>query len=459
MTSTSRPAILGGDPVRSAPTFPMRRTMGDAEREIVARVVDSDVLSAYLGSAGAFFLGGEQVRAVEDKWGSRYGFEHVITVNSWTTGLMVAMGAVGVQPGDEVICPPYTMSASASAAAFYGGIPVFADIEADTFCLDPAAFEAAITPRTRAVVVVHLFGGPARMDPILEIARRHGVKVIEDAAQAPGVMYRGRPVGAIGDVGGFSLNYHKHIHAGEGGVLVTQDAEIARICQLVRNHGENAVTEEEVSTLPNFLGSNYRLSELHAGIANVQLDRLQGYLDTRMRLAAHMEQRLDAIEGLTPPRIEEGSTHAFYLYPIRYDAAVIGLSRRQFVQAVGAELPKPAGFETTPLAEGYVKPLYLLSMYQQQRALGRDGYPWAFNPDITYDYRKGLCPVAERMYERELLLSPMVREPLTMDDMDALADAMEKVAAHAPAIRHELGEDAGGEVYTPVSASNATATR
>jgi len=455
-----KPAILGGAPLRTAP-FAKRRTMGDAERRGVLEVLDSDVLSAFLGSSGKFFLGGEKVRAFERVWAEKYGFAHAISVNSWTSGLVTAIGAVGIEPGDEVICSPYTMSASATCALFYGGIPVFADIDPETFCLDPRSVEAVITPRTRAIVVVHLFGRPAEMDEICAIARRHGLRVIEDAAQAPGVFYKGQPVGAIGDLGGFSLNFHKHIHTGEGGMIVTNDEALAHRCQLIRNHGENANGGLEGAELSNVIGGNYRLSELHAAIGIAQLDRLEGYLATRTQLAAHLATRLAELPGLrVAPPLATGSTHAHYVYPIKYDAAVTGLSRHGFVRAVLAELPAPDGFEGTPLTEGYVKPLYLNPVYQQRIAIGTKGFPFTCNAGITYDYRPGLCPVAERMYERELLLTPLVREPLTTQDMDDLAAAMAKVLAHAREIAAKF--DTGHEprpVFTPVGAANESNVR
>src|SRR5690606_15369733 len=210
-------------------------------------------LSGFLGAGGAAFNGGEEVKKFERAWADKYGFKHAISVNSWTSGLMVAVGAVGVEPGDEVICSPYTMSASATAALFYGGVPIFADLDPNNYCLDPVSIEARITERTKAIIVVHLFGGSADMDAIMEIARPRGIKVIEDAAQAPGVYYKGRPVGAIGDIGGFSLNYHKHIHAGEGGLLVTNDDELAIRSQLIRNHGENALDMFNLDNLSNVI--------------------------------------------------------------------------------------------------------------------------------------------------------------------------------------------------------------
>ncbi len=456
----SQPAILGGAPLRTRP-FAKRRTMGDAERQAVLEVLDSDVLSAFIGGAGKFFLGGEKVRAFERAWAEKYGFAHAVSVNSWTSGLVTAVGAIGIEPGDEVICPPYTMSASATCALFYGGIPVFADIDPETYCLDPRAVEACVTPRTRAIVVVHLFGQPAEMDEIMAIARRHDLRVIEDAAQAPGVFYKGRPVGAIGDLGGFSLNFHKHIHTGEGGMIVTNDGALAHRCQLIRNHGENATAGLAGAALSNVIGGNYRLSELHAAIGLPQLDRLEGYLAVRSQLAAHLGARLAQLPGLRVQQAPDaGSTHAHYVYPIKYDATVTGLSRNAFVRAVLAELPPPDGFESTPLAEGYVQPLYLNPIYQQRIAIGTKGFPFNCNPGVTYDYRRGLCPVAERMYEKELILTPLVREPLTTDDMDDLAEAMAKVLGQSGAIAAQLDTSAEPRpIFTPVGAANETNVR
>lgn len=435
-----KPAILGGAPLRTE-SFARRRTMGAAEKKAVIEVLDSDVLSAFVGGAGPMFLGGEKVRAFEQAWAGKYGFKHAISVNSWTSGLVAAIGAVGIEPGDEVICSPYTMSASATCALFYGGIPVFADIDPDTFCLDPASVESVVTKRTRAIVVVHIFGHPADMDPLLEIARRRGLRIIEDAAQAPGVFYKGRPVGAIGDIGGFSLNYHKHIHTGEGGMLVTNDDDLARRSQLIRNHGENVAEALGVEDLGNVIGGNYRLTELQAAIGIEQLKRLDGYLATRQELATHLSRRLSELPGLTPARVADGCTHAWYVYPIKYDAGRIGLPRDVFVRAVLAEMPAANSFESTALTAGYVRPLYLAGIYQNQIALGRRGFPFNANPEVSYDYAKGLCPVAEQMHERELLLCPLVREPLIPADMDDLADAIASVIENAAEIRDALASE------------------
>ncbi len=427
-------ALAGGTPTRTA-AFPVRRTMGEAEKRAVLEVMDSGELSGFFGSPGPQWLGGPKVREFEEKWANQYGFKHAISVNSWTTGLMTAVGAIGIGPGDEVIVSPYTMSASATAILFYGGIPVFADIDPDTFNLTAVTIESCITPRTKAIMVVHIFGQAADMDPIMALARRHGIKVIEDAAQAPGIQYKGRPIGAIGDIGGFSLNYHKHIHTGEGGMLVTNDAQLAQRCQLIRNHGENLIEAHQVEDLTNMLGSNYRLTELQAAIGCAQLDRLDGYLAHRMRLANYFSTKLADIPGLTGVTLAEGAGHAYYLYPVKYDASVTGITRSTFVKAVNAELPPPQIWEQTGWVEAYVRPLYLAPMYQKKIALGSNGFPWSMNPQVNYDYSKGICPVVERMHEDELIYTPLMREPMTEADIDDFVFAISKVLANTSTLR------------------------
>ncbi|MGZ4995407.1 MAG: DegT/DnrJ/EryC1/StrS family aminotransferase [Methylobacter sp.] len=419
-------AIAGGVATR-AQAFPVRRTMGEAEKQAVIEVMDSGVLSGFFGSPGPQWLGGSKVQEFERKWADKYGFKHAISINSWTTGLMTAVGAIGIAPGDEVIVSPYTMSASATAILFYGGIPVFADIDPDTFNISAATIERCITPRTKAIMVVHIFGQAADMDPIMKLARHHQLKVIEDAAQAPGVHYKGKPVGAIGDIGGFSLNYHKHIHTGEGGMLVTNDSQLAKRCQLIRNHGENLIEAQQVEDLTNMMGSNYRLTELQAAIGCAQLDRLEDCLTHRQRLAAYFGEQLASIAGLTPAKIADGAEHAYYLYPVKYDAKVTGIARNVFVKAVNAELPLPEIWEQTGWVEAYVRPLYLAPMYQKKIAFGTQGFPWSMNSEVDYDYKRGICPVVERMYEEELIYTPLMREPLLESDIDDFVIAIKKV--------------------------------
>lgn len=451
----SKLAILGGEAVRIN-TFSNRKSMGEEEIEAAVRVLKSDILSGFVGASGNFFNGGVEVKKFEGLWCSTYGFKNAISVNSWTTGLQVAVGAVGIEPGDEVICSPYSMSASATAVLFYGGIPIFADIDPNRFSIDPVSIEKNITSRTKAILVVHLFGYPAEMDKIMFLAKKHNLKVIEDAAQAPGVLYKNKPVGAIGDIGGFSLNFHKHIHTGEGGVVVTNDDDLALRSQLIRNHGENATEGYGVSDISNTIGSNYRFTEIQAAIGFEQFKKLDSFLKHRTEVGQYLTDRLKEIEGLKVQELEEGSTHSYYMYPIRFDKNHFGISRNLFLRAVTAELPKANYWDTTPLAEAYVKPLYLNPIYQQKIAIGKKGFPFNYNPGITYDYPKGLCPVTELMYEQELMISPLVREGISKDDIKDFADAIEKVVGNISALRDsELNKNDSGEIYDAITAIDA----
>lgn len=452
------PALLGGNPVRTAP-FKKRKTMGEEEKKAVLEVLDSDVLSGFIGGPGKHFLGGEKVKEFESLWASKYGFKHAISINSWTSGLMVAVGAVGIEPGDEVICSPYSMSASATSVLFYGGIPVFADIEPNSHCMDPKSIEEKITERTKAILVVHIFGGPADMDAIMDIADRHDLKVIEDAAQAPGVLYKGRTVGAIGDIGGFSLNYHKHIHTGEGGMLVTNNDEIAYKAQLIRNHGENSSENFSREELINCIGGNYRLTELQAAVGIAQLKKLPDILSARKELSDYLHSELERFDFLQTYKVKgKNSSHSYYVFPINYYGEKLGIPRSLFVKAVNAEFPDPDGFESVPLAEAYVPPLYWNKIYQEKIAIGSNGFPFNSNPGITYDYSKGDCPVVERMYTKEFICSPLVRKPLTKDDMQDLVNAIDKVARNAKDLLKAFPSN-DSEIYSPAAATDKSNTR
>jgi|SaaInlStandDraft_4_1057021.scaffolds.fasta_scaffold16123_2 perosamine synthetase len=450
-----QPAILGGQAVRRTP-IPARKCIGEEEKSAVIDTLDSQILSGFLASPGKYFNGGKKVHEFEKKWSEEYGFKHAISVNSWTSGLMSIVGAIGIDPGDEVICSPYTMSASATCVLFYGGIPIFADIEKDTYCLDPKSIEDNITERTKAIIIVHLFGGTADMDRVMDIAERHNLIVVEDAAQAPGVYYDGKPVGTIGHIGGFSLNYHKHIHAGEGGLIVTNDDNLALRCQLIRNHGENYVDAHPDISINSTIGGNYRFSELHAAIAIEQFKKLPGIIKRRNKLALRLSYRLSNVRGIKTPVVRKNSTHAWYFYPIQYDEEKLGISRSLFVEAVNAEFPSPCTVEDVALTQGYVYPLYKSRIYQERIAIGSNGFPFNINNPIVYKYPDGLCPTTERMYSKTLLLTSLIRDPLTEKDIDDLADAIIKVVNNVDYIKRKIPDKNGDKVITTVDIASRT---
>jgi dTDP-4-amino-4,6-dideoxygalactose transaminase len=420
-------ALLGGTPVRTRP-FPAHNPIGAEEKQAVMEVLDSGVLSRFIGAWHKDFYGGSRVQALEQAWAAFVGARHAVSLNSATSGLVAAVGAAGVGPGDEVIVSPYTMSATATAVVAYHGVPVFADISDSTFCLDPDSIRARITPRTKAIIVVHLFGHPADMDAILSIARERGLLVIEDAAQAPGAVYKGRPLGTLGDMTVFSLNYHKHIHTGEGGIVTTDRDDLAERLQLIRNHGESVVGDKGVGDLVNAFGFNLRLTEISAAIGRAQLAKLEPLLEARIENANALSRGIGALPGLRPPVVLPECRHVYYVQPFLFDEATVGVSRDRFVAAVTAELPTSPDRDWPLISAGYAKPLYLLPMYQRRTAFS-GGCPFDCpHYHGTADYRSGLCPVTERV-ETQIIGLEFMRPPATIADMRDVVSAFEKVYA------------------------------
>ena len=419
-------AILGGTPVLASP-LPPERSVGAPELDAVRRVIESGSLSGFYGSWGPQFLGGTFVREFEAAWAARFGVPHAVSVNSATSGLYAALGALGASPGDEIIVPPYTMSATVMAPLVYGAIPVFVDIDQDTFCLDVEAVRAAITPRTTGILAVNLFGHPAPLGELRTLAREHGLWLVEDNAQGPLASENGTYAGTVGDIGVFSLNYHKHIHCGEGGVCVTRDPELALRLQAIRNHAENIVAEAPIADPTNMVGFNYRLTELSAAVALAQLARAEEAVMRRQRVAERLSEGVRGLEGLIPPLVREGCRHVYYLWALRVDEEALGVSREAFSRALAAE-----GF---PHFVGYVRPLYMLPTFQRRIAIGRDGWPFTLT---KRQYHPGLCPVAERMHERELIGF----EPCAHRVDDATADLLVEALRKVHAARESLLEPA-----------------
>lgn len=406
-------ALLGGPKTRDRP-FPPYPIIREEEKKAVLEVLEEGRLSTFIAAPGEHFLGGKRIRQFEKDFAEYHETKYAVAFSSATAALHAAVVAVGVRPGEEVITTPYTFTSTATCALMNNAVPVFADIDPETFCIDPAEVEKVVSPLSRAIIPVHLFGHPAPMDELMSIAEEYGLKVIEDCAQAPGAIYKGKKVGTIGDCGVFSFQESKNIMTGEGGMLITNDEKIAEVARLIRNHGE--VIEETMTQrtyVSEILGYNYRMTELQAAIGICQLKSLDEWNNIRIRLASYLTEKLREFDGLTPPIVKEGCKHVYYVYPLLYDESKTGIPRSLFAEALKAE--------GIPIGVGYVKPLYLSPLYQERRAFAFKLYKG------NASYHPGLCPVAEEMYFKRMLIIPVVRPPASESDMDDIVNAIRKI--------------------------------
>ncbi|MBV5330526.1 MAG: DegT/DnrJ/EryC1/StrS family aminotransferase [Chlorobium sp.] len=418
VTDNENLALFGG-PKTIRSEFKRYNPIGAEEALAAKEVIESGVLSQFLGAWHEDFYGGPKVKEFEHQCAEYFGVKHAITVNSWTSGLIAAVGAIGIEPGDEVIVTPWTMSATATAILHWNAIPVFADIDPDTFNLDPTSIEANITPYTKAIIVADIFGQSADMDEIMAIAAKYSLKVISDTAQAPGAFYKGRYAGTIAHVGGYSLNYHKHIHTGEGGVLVTDDDEIAEGLQLIRNHAEVVVGDKGVTNLTNMVGYNFRLGEIECAIGIEQLKKLKAFVESRQALAEALTDGLKGLEGLKTPIIRQDRTHVYYVYPMQLNLDLLGTTRDFICNALNAE--------GVSVSRRYQN-IHLLPMYQRKIAYGSHGFPWY--SDICHrdvNYAKGICPVAETLNDSIYMGFGMCVYDLGFDDIELIVKAFRKV--------------------------------
>jgi dTDP-4-amino-4,6-dideoxygalactose transaminase len=432
-SSSSTLAILGGKPVRTIP-FPAYPVIGEEEKRAVMEVLDSGQLSTFSASRQGF-LGGRKIQAFEAAFAAYHGVSHAIAVNSATSGLHAAVAACGIGPGDEVIVPPYTFTATATAVLHHNAIPVFVDVDPETFCLDPRSVEAAITPRTKAIIPVHLLGHPADMDRILAIARQHGVKVIEDCAQAPGARYKGRLVGTMGDCGVFSFQETKNMATGEGGMVITNDPGLAERARMVRNHGEAVIAGEARKYLTSTIGWNYRMTEIEAAIGLVQLAKLDRLNQARRDLAYSLLDRLPRHPGLKYPAEAAHIEHVYHVFGMTYDEAAVGLPRARFIEALAAE--------GVPVGPGYPRPLYHNPLFQDRMAYGTKGCPFTCHLyQGAVSYAKGLCPVAEDLCARSALWTFVARPPATERDMKDIVAGFEKVLGSVSELKKERDYEA-----------------
>ncbi|UCE13030.1 MAG: DegT/DnrJ/EryC1/StrS family aminotransferase, partial [Candidatus Heimdallarchaeota archaeon] len=333
--------------------FPMDRKVEREEILAVKRVMRNKRLT---------FMSSTKIEEFEAAFAEYMGSDHAIAVNSGTSALHVSLAAAGVGAGDEVLVPPYTFIATATAVLHQNAIPVFVDIDPVSFCMNPDDLSGKLTDRTKAIIPVHLFGHPADLDPILEFAQKNDLVVIEDACQSHGAEYKGRKVGTIGKAGCFSLFESKNMMTGEGGIIVTNDEEFANQCRLIRHHGE-----PEWYTY-NQLGYNYRMTAIQAAIGIEQLKKLEKMNDGRIKNSLYLNSLLSDVPGITLPEVPKYGTHVFHAYTIKVAPSVVGMTGKELAEHLNRD------FQITQLI--YPAGLYTSALFQELRGYGERKCPF-----------------------------------------------------------------------------------
>jgi dTDP-4-amino-4,6-dideoxygalactose transaminase len=394
-------AIDGGTPVRTGGWKARWPVIGDLERKLVMEVLES-------GNWGGIFEPGSmhgKLPQMEKKFAELQNAKHAIGLVNGTVAITVALQAAGVKPGDEVIVPPYTFIATASAPLAFGAIPVFVDVEEDTLLIDPEKIEQAITPRTRAIVPVHIAGGPANMTRIMEIARKHNLVVVEDAAQAVGAKWDGKSVGTIGDMGTFSLQSSKNLNSGEGGIITTNDSALWEQAWSLINVGRvpgGAWYQHER------IGQNYRLTEFQAALVLAQMTRLEEQMRKREANVELLNQLLSDIDGIRllkrDPRV---TRHANHLYMFKLDSAFAErIDKEDFIRKVNAE---------------GIFVLYGYNSLNVNKAIRERCR------ELTGREHHYACPISERACEKEVLWLTQVTLLEDEEAMYDIARALRKV--------------------------------
>ncbi len=396
-------AIRGGTPIRSAP-WPSWPQHDERELANLMRVLES-------GNWGGFPSPNVMAGEFAERFAAYHGAKHGICTTGGTTALEVALRAAGLERGDEVLVPALTFYATAFAALIQGFKPVFVDIDPDTWCIDAAKIEEAITADTRAILPVHLGSRMADMDRVAEIARARGLKVIEDCAHMHGGFWRGQGAGTLGDVGCFSFQSSKLMTCGEGGIIITNDDALADVCHGYVNSGRVKTTDRQASE-GTLLGWNYRITEFQAAVLLAQLERLPEQTDRRDANIAHFDERVGQLDGVSTLCFDDRqATRSGYGIVLRYDeAAWNGISRDRFARALHAE--------GTHLYTSFYTPVYKTPLFA-----------WRDAP-IEVDYSQTHCPVAERASYHEMIWLPHEVFLGTTRDVDDICDAVEKLRLH-----------------------------
>ena len=405
-------AIYGGAPVKTSP-FGTGKRFGAPELLQLREALEQNTL---------FYWHGEKVKAFTKKFAGMYGAKHCVATSSGTASIHAALGACGVTEGDEVITTPITDMGSVIGILYQNAIPVFADMDPNTYCMDVGSFESRITDKTKAVVAIHLTGNACDMDPILAIAKKHGIYVIEDCAQSYMCRYKGRLVGTIGHFGCFSTNDYKHISTGDGGMVLTDDGELFeaafRFADKSYNRLAGTASDQRAA---QYIAPNYRMTELQGAVGLAQLDRLDWVCSTRTKYGDAITKGITGLSGIYPHKVGEGNTCSYWFYMFRVIEEEAGVSPKEFSEALAAE--------GIPNGQGYVDCIYKYDLFRKKSAYRNTHAPF----DSPYygreiEYGPGLCPKAESIHLTAVTLA--VNEFYTERDIEDIVGGIRKVAGY-----------------------------
>ncbi|HEX4486060.1 MAG TPA: DegT/DnrJ/EryC1/StrS family aminotransferase [Terriglobales bacterium] len=412
-SSSTKLAVLGGTPVRKAP-FPGWPIVGKPERTAMDDVLEQREWCRLSTS------GPEYVKHFEQKYAEMTGAKRCLATSSGTTALVTSLNALDVGPGDEVIVPPYTFVATINAVFLQHALPVYVDTDRKTFQIDAEKIEAAITPRTRCILPVHLGGNPVNVDKILAVAKKHNLSVLEDACQAHLAEWRGKKVGTLGDLGCFSFQASKNLNSGEGGAILGNDSSLMQICESFHNNGHLMSSDFRMDAIN---GSNHRMTEFQGAILGAQMTRLKAQTDTRTENANYLTAQLKEIPGIYPAEMYDGTTrNAYHLYMFRYDRSHFAdLPREKFLKALQAEgVPCSAGY--TPLnKEAFM-----------ENTLNSRAFKRIYSEkELAENKERNNCPENDKLCNEEAVWLEQTMLLAGRTDMSQIAEAVKKIQAQA----------------------------
>ncbi len=412
----NQPALYGGAPTKTTP-YGTGRRFGREELANLEEALEQNTL---------FYWKGNMTKRFCARFAELYGVPHCVATSSGTASIHVALGALGIGPGDEVITSPITDMGSLIGILYQNAIPVFADLDPHSYNMTAETVAAKITPRTKAVVVVHLAGNAAEIDRIVEVAHARGIYVIEDCAQTYCCKYKGRYVGTFGDIGCFSLNDFKHISAGDGGMVIMNDPELYYKALMFADKNFNRLGKEIVKNVPT-LAPNYRMNELTAAVGLAQLEKVEDICARRHAYGERLNAALQDIPGILPHKILPDCESSYWFYMFRIDEKELGADRAEFVRALKAE--------GITAFEGYIPScVYQYDLFRNGTVYpGGSSYPFDGTHGAPIQYRDGDCPVAEEILATCVKL--VVDEFHTEQDLADTIAAIRKLCAYFRARR------------------------